>query len=112
MNRLDPISTTKPRPVLGEVVSILVHLITAGILIGVIDKPQDQLDQVTAAIVNHDEPVELEGQPVPLGRQLAGGLVESGESKGGDPAGYQWEITDADKAATGIEDGKIGRAHV
>ncbi len=108
MNRFAPLSTTKPRPILGVVIAILVPLITAGILIGVIAKPQDQLDQVTAAIVNNDEPVELDGQPVPLGRQLAGGLVESGESNGDEPAGYQWEITDAEKAATGIEDGTYG----
>src|SRR5690625_7682406 len=112
MNRFAPFAAKKPRPILGVVVAILVPLITAGILIGVLAKPQDRLDQITAAIVNNDEPVELEGQPVPLGRQLAGGLVESGESNGDEPAGYQWEITDADKAATGIEDGKIGRAHV
>src|SRR5690625_2568915 len=98
MNRFAPFAAKKPRPILGVVVAILVPLITAGILIGVLAKPQDRLDQITAAIVNNDEPVELEGQLVPLGRQLAGGLVESSEATKDRPAGYQWEITDPEKA--------------
>src|SRR5690625_304176 len=108
MNRFAPFAAKKPRPILGVVVALLVPLITAGILIGVLAKPQDRLDQITAAIVNNDEPVELEGQLVPLGRQLAGGLVESSEATKDRPAGYQWEITDPEKAATGLKDGTFG----
>src|SRR5690625_2592241 len=101
MNRFAPFAAKKPRPILGVVVAILVSLITAGRLIGVLGTPQARLDQITAAIVNNDQPVELEGQLAPLGRQLAGGLVESSEATKHRPAGYHWEITDPDKPATG-----------
>lgn len=108
MNRFAPLDTVKSRPILGVVVAILVPLLTAGILIGVLHKPQERLNEITAAIVNNDAPVELDGQLVPLGRQLASGLVASGESDGEQPAGYQWEITDAQKASDGLESGKFG----
>ena len=36
----------------------------------------DRLGRVQAAIVNDDQPVTLNGQTVPLGRQLTAGLVE------------------------------------
>lgn len=118
MNRFAPVTTAKPRPILGVIIAILVPLMTAGILIGVLHKPQEQLGQVTAAIVNNDEPVELEGQLVPLGRQLAGGLVASGEADSGSESdsdaaaagvrGYQWEITDSTRAVRGLEDGTYG----
>src|SRR5690625_5796931 len=110
MNRFAPFAAKKPRPILGVVVAILVPLITAGILIGVLAKPQDRLDQITAAIVNNDEPVELEGQLVPLGRQLAGGLVESSDETEDRPAGYQWAITDPEEAAAGLQDGTFRAA--
>src|SRR5690606_22539783 len=58
------------------------------------------LDTVTGAIVNLDEPVELDGQLVPLGRQLAAGLM-------GDDidTNYNWVITDESGARNGLTDG-------
>ena len=68
--------------------------------------------------MNLDEPVEVDGQTVPLGRQLAAGLVSggdtadagSGEGSGAaavpaSDASYDWEITDAAGAADGLADG-------
>src|SRR5690606_23179506 len=57
-------------------------------------------DTVTGAIVNLDEPVELDGQLVPLGRQLAAGLI-------GDEidTNYNWVMTDETGARTGLDDG-------
>ena len=76
---------------------ILVPLVIAGILIWSLWNPQDRLDTVNAAIVNNDAPVTIDGQIVPLGRQLSAGLV------GG-----------ADSASTGRSScaPQIGRAHV
>ncbi|WP_220700316.1 YhgE/Pip domain-containing protein [Mycetocola reblochoni] len=65
---------------------------------------------MTAAVVNNDEPVELDGQLVPLGRQLTAGLL-AGQPAGSDPDdaddddNYTWVISDADGAAEGLADG-------
>ena len=64
----------------------------------------DRLGRVDAAVVNLDEPAEIDGQPVPLGRQLSGGLVE------GDPdnpdQNFSWHLSDPDDAAAGLESGR------
>ncbi|RWZ53130.1 YhgE/Pip domain-containing protein [Labedella phragmitis] len=78
---------------------ILVPLVVAGILVWALWNPEERLPQVTAAIVNNDEPVELDGQQVPLGRQLSAGLV------GNDDPNYDWVITDEDDADAGLADG-------
>ena len=49
----------------------------AGGFLGATWKSSARLDRVQAAVVNADEPVTLNKQLVPLGRQLAGGLVSS-----------------------------------
>ncbi|ADD45369.1 YhgE/Pip domain-containing protein [Stackebrandtia nassauensis] len=53
----------------------------------------------TAAIVNDDKPVKVNGQTIPLGRQLAGILSHSEDSA------YRWVLTDADDAEAGLADG-------
>lgn len=78
---------------------ILVPLVVAGILVWALWNPDERLPQVTAAIVNNDEPVEIDGQQVPLGRQLSAGLV------GNDDTNYTWVITDEDDAESGLADG-------
>lgn len=64
----------------------------------------DRLGRVDAAVVNLDEPAEIDGQTVPLGRQLSGGLVE------GDPdnpdQNFNWHLSDSDDAAAGLESGR------
>ncbi|MEU4363359.1 hypothetical protein [Promicromonospora sp. NPDC023987] len=93
----------------------LLPLMILGLLISALWNPQDRLDTVKAAIVNLDEPVEVEGQTVPLGRQLAAGLVSGGETADAaageaaavpaSDASYDWEIADASSAADGLADG-------
>lgn len=93
---------------------ILVPLTVAGVLLWGLWNPTDRLETVTAAIVNNDEPVELDGQTVPLGRVLAGELIGSSDKsgdKGGDNAeddqqNFTWELTDEADAASGLEDGR------
>lgn len=93
----------------------LLPLMILGLLISALWNPQERLDTVKAAIVNLDEPVKVNGQTVPLGRQLAAGLVSGGETADA-PAGeaaavpasdasYDWEISDATSAADGLADG-------
>ena len=61
----------------------------------------DRLDRVQAAIVNNDEGVTLNKQFVPLGRQLAGGLV-----KGEDGVdNFDWVLTDDADAKSGLAPG-------
>ncbi|GAB4087158.1 YhgE/Pip domain-containing protein [Myceligenerans cantabricum] len=92
----------------------LLPLMILGLLLSALWNPQDRLDTVPAAIVNLDEPVEVDGQPVPLGRQLAAGLVSGGESpEEGETAAapasdesYDWEVTDAEDAESGLTSGE------
>lgn len=56
---------------------VLVPLVVGGLLTWALWKPTEHLDRITAAVVNLDEPVTINGQTVPLGRQLAAGLVTS-----------------------------------
>lgn len=97
----------KTRPIIAIIVALAVPLVTAGIFIGVLSKPQENLDRVTAAIVNNDEPVELEGQTVPLGRQLAGGLV-GGDGEDNPDSGYDWIVTNDEDAHDGLNSGEYG----
>ncbi|MBL3688184.1 YhgE/Pip domain-containing protein [Leucobacter zeae] len=92
---------------------VLVPLTVAGVLVWGLWNPTDRLASVTAAVVNDDEPVELDGQTVPLGRLLAGELVGGGEdpadaagSSDASDANFTWVLTDADDAQEGLEDGR------
>lgn len=76
---------TRRRMILGL---LLIPLTVAGLFLWGLWNPQDRLDTMTAAVVNLDEPVEVDGQPVPLGRLLAGELIgPADETRGVGPAG-------------------------
>ncbi|MET1051375.1 MAG: YhgE/Pip family protein [Mycetocola sp.] len=103
------------RSVLGI---LLVPLVVAGVLVWAFWNPQERLDSVQAAIVNLDEPVTLDGQTVPLGRQLAAGLVGGGASDSDTTStsasatdlsdtNYNWVLTDEDDAAAGLTSGRF-----
>jgi putative membrane protein len=86
---------------------VLVPFVIAGVLVWALWNPQQRLDRVQAAIVNNDKPVTLNGQTVPLGRQLASGLVgtaKPGSAKAGQ--NFTWVITDKTDAAAGLESGE------
>ncbi|WP_086837987.1 YhgE/Pip family protein [Amycolatopsis kentuckyensis] len=78
---------------------IAVPLIIMGLLTWAFWTPEANHGTAKAAVVNNDEPVQVNGQTVPLGRQLAGYLTHSGDSA------YDWVLTDADDAAAGLADG-------
>lgn len=78
---------------------ILVPLIVAGGFIWAVWNADDRMGRVQAAIVNEDDPVKVDGQTVPLGRQLAAGLVDRDEDN------YDWVLSDTEDAKKGIEDG-------
>jgi putative membrane protein len=100
LNRLERARSGKGITVVSIIGLILVPLVIAGGLVWALWNPAERLGQVTAAIVNDDEPVAVDGQTVPLGRQLSAGLVD-GDQK----TNYRWVITDASDAKAGLADG-------
>lgn len=87
---------------------LLVPLTVAGVLLWGLWNPTERLDTVTAAVVNLDEPVTVDGQTVPMGRVLAAGLIGDPRDRAGEDAevNFTWVLTDADDAAAGLEDGR------
>ncbi|GAA1961013.1 hypothetical protein [Agromyces allii] len=55
-------------------------LLIGGVLTWALTQPTSSLDRVTAAIVNDDVPVTVNGSTVPLGRQFAAGLIAGGSA--------------------------------
>ncbi|MET3508994.1 YhgE/Pip domain-containing protein [Plantibacter flavus] len=100
LNRLERARSGKGITVVSIIGLILVPLVIAGGLVWALWNPAERLGQVTAAIVNDDKPVTVDGQTVPLGRQLSAGLVD-GDQK----TNYTWVITDASDAKAGLADG-------
>ncbi len=76
---------------------VLVPLLAVAALVSLGGNSNDE--RVSAAIVNLDEAVELDGQLVPLGRQLAGAILE----RDGDNIG--WTLADAKNAKDGLDSG-------
>ncbi|MBA8815331.1 putative membrane protein [Microbacterium halimionae] len=81
---------------------LLLPALIGGVLVVALYNPVDQLDNMTAAIVNNDEPVTLNDQTVPLGRQLTAGLVEGSDDL---ESNLDWTITNDEDAAAGLADG-------
>jgi putative membrane protein len=81
---------------------LLLPVIVGGILVAALYNPTERLDALNAAIVNEDEPVEIDGQTVPLGRQLSAGLVEGSDDVA---SNLTWTISNEDDAAEGLADG-------
>lgn len=79
---------------------LIVPLIVALGFLGATWNADHRLHRAQAAVVNLDEMVELNGQPVPLGRQLAAGLVERRDDN------LSWELADAAHAKSGLESGR------
>jgi len=81
---------------------LLLPVLIGGILVAALYNPTERLESMSAAIVNNDEPVTLNGQMVPLGRQLTAGLV-----KGSDDAAsnLDWTISNTEDAKEGLADG-------
>ncbi|KAA0959886.1 hypothetical protein FQ142_13540 [Microbacterium sp. ANT_H45B] len=81
---------------------LLLPAAVGGILVAALQNPTERLDSMTAAIVNLDEPVEIDGQLTPLGRQLASGLVEGSDDL---DSNLTWVISNKDDASDGLADG-------
>lgn len=99
-------ATSSPRVGLWSLVGlVLVPLVVAAGFLWATWDSTDRLDRVQAAVVNLDEPVELDGQTVPLGRQLAGGLVTGGSGEEKVTTNFDWVLTDEADADAGLRSG-------
>lgn len=81
---------------------LLLPAAIGGVLVAALQNPTERLDSMTAAIVNLDDPVEIDGQVTPLGRQLASGLVEGSDDL---DSNLTWVISNEDDAAEGLASG-------
>ncbi|MDN5724711.1 MAG: YhgE/Pip domain-containing protein [Propionibacteriales bacterium] len=101
---LDSANGHKPLRWRALVGAFLVPLLFAAGFLAATWKSEDNLKRVEAAVVNLDDPVTINGQMVPLGRQLAGGLVTGDED---DPdKNFTWKLTDEADARSGLESGR------
>ena len=80
-------------------------LVAAGFLWATWDS-ETRLGRVQAAIVNDDVGTTIDEQFVPLGRQLAGALVNGDEVADT----FDWVLTDTDDARAGLESGTYAAA--
>ncbi|KJL45161.1 YhgE/Pip domain-containing protein [Microbacterium trichothecenolyticum] len=94
--------STRPVTWLTLIGVLLLPVVIGGILVAALYNPVERLDNLTAAVVNEDEPVTVDGQLVPLGRQLTAGLVEGSDEL---DSNLTWTLSNADDAAAGLADG-------
>ncbi|MCK9919661.1 YhgE/Pip family protein [Microbacteriaceae bacterium K1510] len=102
MTLLERSRTLRPVTWLAVIGVILLPVLVGAVLVVSLYNPTDRLGNMTAAIVNNDKPVTLNGQTVPLGRQLTAGLVEGSKDL---PSNLNWVISNTDDAASGLADG-------
>ena len=76
----------------------LVPLLAFTVLIGLVNRPSS--DTVSAAIVNLDEPVTVQGQYVPMGRQLAAAIVDESDKN------ITWTLANQETAREGLRTGE------
>ena len=99
---LERARTRRPITWLTIVGVILLPVLVGGLLVVALYNPTERLDRMSAAIVNDDKPVQVDGKTVPLGRQLTAGLVKGSDTV---PSNLDWTISNASDAAAGLADG-------
>src|SRR5699024_6149373 len=103
-------ATGRRRTWLSVLGVVLLPLLLVATLVATVWQAGERNHTVRAAIVNLDEPVTVDDQYVPLGRQFAGTLTSLEEVPGtaGDPdrTNYDWQVTNAEDAADGLRTGR------
>ena len=100
---IEPANGTRRVRWYAIVALILAPLLLAGAVILAVNNTTSRLGTVTAAIVNNDAGTKIDGQNVPLGRQLTAGLVKGTDDA--DLGNYTWVLSDDADAAAGLADG-------
>ncbi|SFR95116.1 putative membrane protein [Microbacterium sp. cf046] len=111
---------------------VIAPLLIGGVLAWALATPVANLDRVTAAIVNNDVPVTVDGQSIPLGRQFAAALMEpsaaasdpsasptpsanptpsasvdaAAATDSSDTQTFDWVLTNSEEAAAGLASGR------
>lgn len=94
--------TRRPVTWLTIVGVLLLPVVIGGVLVAALYNPIERLDAMNTAIVNDDEPVTIDDQMVPLGRQLTAGLVSGSDEL---DSNLTWTISNDGDAARGLADG-------
>ncbi|MET4158279.1 YhgE/Pip family protein [Agromyces sp. PvR057] len=81
---------------------LMLPVVIGGILVAALYNPTERLGELNAAIVNNDEPVTIDDQLVPLGRQLTAGLVEGDDES---DSNLTWTLSNTEDAEAGLADG-------
>lgn len=102
MTLLERARSRKPVTWLTVLGVLLLPAVIGGVLVAALYNPTERLENMSAAIVNLDEPVTIDGQYTPLGRQLAAGLVEGSDDV---ESNLDWVLSNEDDASEGLRDG-------
>jgi putative membrane protein len=94
--------TRRPVTWLTLIGVLLLPVVIGGILVAALYNPVERLSGLNAAIVNNDKPVTINGQYVPLGRQLTAGLVKGSKSE---PSNLTWTLSNTEDAKKGLAKG-------
>src|SRR5699024_12580099 len=78
--RLERANSKRPVTWISLIGLVLVPIIVAAGFILATWKSGDRLETIEAAIVNNDDGAEVDGETVPIGRQLTSGLVGEDEN--------------------------------
>ena len=95
--------TRRPVTWLTLIGLLLLPAVVGGILVTALYNPVERLDALTAAVVNDDEPVTIDDQYVPLGRQLTAGLVEGSDDI---ESNLTWVVSNTEDAEAGLANGR------
>ncbi|WP_037345841.1 YhgE/Pip domain-containing protein [Sciscionella sediminilitoris] len=79
---------------------IIVPSLIVGVLAWAFWAPGTNRGTAQAAVVNNDEPVKIQGQLLPLGRELAGKIIDNKDSS------FDWSLTNESDAKDGLASGK------
>lgn len=77
---------------------VLIPLLYSGMYLWSFWDPLDRAEHLPVALVNEDEPVEVDGEEVDIGGELTDELLDGGD--------LDWHPVDADEAASGVREGE------
>jgi putative membrane protein len=80
---------------------LLVPVVIAAVLLAATWNTDSRIHRVEAAVVNLDRAVTLNGQTVPLGRQLSAQLIDTAPNQN-----FTWVLADASNATAGLSSGR------
>lgn len=77
---------------------VLIPLLYSGMYLWSFWDPFDRAEHLPVALVNEDEPVEVDGEQVDIGGELTDELLDRGD--------LDWRLMNAEEAASGVQEGE------